>query len=535
MERISSHNSLQDQIDTVVTPELVKLSGFIFNYDDNSWYNRSLFRDYLEVEHEDFLEWDTFVLSAKVSLNKKREAFEELYGNLLSSSSEEIWELYEYYTENFSKLRVFFELLELYIPFEAEKIYAFQEDGDRFFWPNGSKESHLQKINELEEEIFWKKISDSPNYAAKTIDYIYSCYDKNKSKLSADDHVFFSDCMNKIHQSTWISGWSQSTTEMSGIDLLDPLSSQDVEILEKEIPREDYVKIFELVIEILWLDWVKIELKDVKNISVSPESINIPSKASNFDTLKVSRIIWLIAHELERHAIWNANNQKLIWNLKSLSYLWQEEWVAHVMEYLALGYDLNSIPMNRYMPRMLAGEILNGKDFKRFLHIMNVLDWQSINVDNFFARFKRWRDFNLPGVNPKEKLYWIWALEIISRLRWWENPLWFFLAKNSSSEQETIKKLVVWENEVMNASTLREKWIILPLMLWDLIRFQLTSGIHENEDTFLRWFMKYFYDRYGELFEKLGLSYRDFIVRHIKSERDENKEKVSQILDIIKS
>lgn len=536
MEKVSSDLNIRSQINNIISPELVRLTGFIFNYENSSWYNTSLFGKYLDVPHEVFLCGDTFVLAAKESLNRKRDEFEHVYDIFTEVWKNELWKLYEYYEENFSKLRTFFDLLELYIPLEAEKIYVFQHDGEDFLWEWGSRESHISSIDVLESKIFGEKISDQEQYAGVTLDYLASCYSENGSQLHHDDRVFYNSCIEKITSSVWVSDIDVWDSKMSHtISLQDTLSGENKDILDKEISREQYIEIFTLAIEILGLDGVEVVLKDVKNISVSPTAINIPSKDPSYDILTVKRIIGLISHELERHAIWNANNKALVWNLKSLSYLWQEEWVAHIMEHLALWYDLHHMPLNRYMPRMLAWEVLNWSDFKRFLGIMNTLDGQSIDIDNFFKRFKRWRNYDLPWVNPKEKLYGIWALEVIDQLQKGTNPLSFFLAKNSSDEQEIINNIVLWENEVMDSETLDSKGIVLPLMLGDLIRFKLLSQPEEDESKFLRGFMKYFHERYWELFEKLWFNFRDFIVKNIKDQREKNKQKVSQILEIIQS
>lgn len=187
------------------------------------------------------------------------------------------------------------------------------------------------------------------------------------------------------------------------------------------------------------------------------------------------------------------------------------------------------------MPRMLAGEILSGDDFKKFLWIMNKLDGQEIDVDNFFLRFKRWKDFSLPGVNPKEKLYWLWALECIERLREWENPLWFYLAKNGAWEQEQINEMITGEKDgIITPELLNKKKIVLPLMLWELLRFQVVNP--ESIDKWmLGWFLKYFNTRYGTLFDGLKLSYKDFISNHVWVQNRENRDKVSKILEIFQS
>ncbi len=542
MEYLST-NSLKDNIDRIISPNFVKLTWFIFNYDVNTNVNISLFTNFLEISSDDFLLWDTFSLSAQVSLSNKKQEFLDLKSDLIDKWKEELWVSYNYYEQNFDKIEIFFDLLSLYIPIETEKIYKFQNDSEELTWFWGNKESHIIEIERLEEQVFWKKISDSPDFSKKTLDYISEKYEENQEELTQQEDIFLHECLAIMYDASWVDkentgNWKEYNNQ-TNLDLEDPLLSVewlDKDILDKEIPREKYVEIFRLAIDILALEWVEVVVKDnISNISVGPSSINIPSH-KDYDNLTVKRIIWLISHELERHAIWNANNSKLIWNLKSLSYLWQEEWVAHIMEHLALGYNLDSIPMNRYMPRMLAWEVLKWKDFKKFLHIMNKLDGQSIDVESFFLRFKRWKDLELPWVNPKEKLYGQWALEVIERLRKWENPLGMFLAKNGYSEQWEINEIITEKTDWnITPQIIHDKELVLPLMLWELLRFQLLSPSNSRKWLEIWWFLKYFQTRYGKLFDNLGFSYKDFIKNHIGAQNKRNKLKVSQILGILKS
>ncbi len=560
--------NVSDRMDEILTPIFSKLTGFIFNYDKNSGLNLTLFQDYLWVVKKNLqansswvieetsetvfpkhLNWDSFVLSAKVKLLEKRDEFDSIRQDLESDVwKKELWDKYEFYVKNFDKIAVFFDLLELYIPIEAEKIFSFQDDWDDFAWEWWEKADHLQRIEDLEEEIFWKKLYERTNHARTTIKDIYRNFDENWGELSESDEKFFHEVMWEIetvvddnsHEDEGIQV-SQEGSSKEVINLEDPLlwiEWLDKEVLDKEISQKDFVEVFKLAWEILWIEWFEVKLEEKRtNFEVMDWNLLVPT---SYKKLKVSRIIGMIAHELERHAIGDKNNDKLIWNLRSLSYMWQEEWVAHIMEHLALWYSLDEMPLNRYMSRMLAWEILDGDRFKRFLHIMNTLDSQSINVEDFFLRFKRGKDFDLPGVNPKEKHYGMWALETIDRIRAKHNPLSFFLAKNWEDEQGLVDSIVNPDGWEITPKMLRDKWIVLPLMLGELLRFSLVNPNPEQSWEKVMWraippFLLHFKQRYWELFNDLWINYRSFVWNYIKSVRWENKGKVEKILDIIKS
>jgi len=413
--------SLIDSINTVVSKNFTKLAAFTFNYDSWTGLNRSLFTDYLNIDLDNFDNINTFCLSANESLKSKIDDYNSLYSRLLSEWEEDLWEKFQYYKINLEKIGIFLDLLSRYIPLEAEKISKFQTSGQKIFQSSEERHAHIWAIEEKEEEIFWKKLSDLPNYASSTVTYITEVFGKNKSQLSHDETHFMEwiikDLKSKYPQ-TWDVINNSGYEELLLEDPLDDYSSE--EIFQRKIPREKYVEIFKLAIDVLWLDY-KVVVWDYPNFSVQwweiwePWELRVPQSWENYDTLKVKRIIAMVAHELERHAIGNVNNKSLLWNMKSLSYLWQEEWVAHVMEHLAIGYNLDEIPLNRYMPRMLIWELYSWDDFKKFLHILNKLEWENLDVEKFFQRFKRWKDFSLPWVNPKEKLYGTGALEIIER------------------------------------------------------------------------------------------------------------------------
>lgn len=541
MEQLNQ-SSLRESIDSVITPELTKLTGFIFNYDDR-WLNKSLFIDYLWVDFESNDDIDSFIAKAEESLEIKRSNFASVQAELESEGEAELWTIFSYYKENFEKISMFFRLLSLYIPIEARKIsgVSFVDDGTLWWF---SKEDYIVEIERIESNVFWKKLSDRPESVVQVLDYIINLFESSEN-LSPDEQVFMSDIIAELisryplKEQVYSNAGEKNSSDEKELLLEDPLDIENKnDHLDVEISQEKYVKVFSKAIEILGID-VDVVVWNYPNFSVDPGKIwekgklKVPQKVK---TLKVSRIIALIAHELERHAVWNQNNKHLVWNLKSLSYLGQEEWVAHIMEHLALGYNLDEMPLNRYMPRMLVGELFGGATYKRFLEVFNKLDNAGVDPEVFYVRSKRGKDHDLPGVNPKEKLYGIWALEIIDRLRSGESPLWFFLAKNWTSEQDQINDMILdWGDGEITPELLEDKHVVLPLMLWELLRYEMVSGDDIAQKWMYGWFIKYFNTRYGDIFDSFWISYRDFIGNHIRWMKNQNRKKVEEILEILRS
>ncbi len=527
-EKTNISPNIEDTIESIVTEDFLKLTGFIFAY-DSSGYNTKLFSNFLWISYDISIWYQDFLSQSYSSLKAKKQDFLQIQKALKNiDNCDTLWEKCQYYALNFEKIMYFFDLLELYIPIEARKIDIYSKQ----VWASSQE---IREIEALEEKIYGKKISDQPKYALVATKQIRRRYGENEKLLSKEEGIFIEKILSSLEQE--FSNTVSSKWENNNIHLEDPLlgiKELDKSILDKEIPQEKYIKIFELCIEILAIPSAWVNLKEnISNVSVSYNGINIPKNHPSYKTLTVKRIIELISHELERHMIGNVNNKKLIGTFKSLSYLWQEEWMAHVIEKLSMGNSLDNIPVNRYLPRMLVWELYNGPTFKRFLGIMNKLDGENMDIDSFFVRFKRWKDEELPWVNPKEKLYGIGALEIIDRIKSGENPLGMFLAKNGKDEQKIINTIVgkTDDNEI-TPQMLEAQEITLPLMLWDLIRYKLLCPVEDREFNY--WgFLKYFRDRYGEMFEHFWINYRDFILWHILEHRKKNARKVQEIVDII--
>ncbi len=527
---IKNTDSLESMANNTISTTLTVLTGMIFSYDDN-WLNKNIFDYYLNIQNISDISFSDLINQSILIIREKKSEITNLKESLREYESIEPVEKIAYYKTNLEKIEIFHDLLEKYVLIEARKIKGFENEN---IW---NIDKLISEIEELEEIIYGKKLSERPKYAHMALDRIKQCYKESDAELTYKQRHFLDDVLTKIQDSIWWQytvAWKNQETQESKMDLIDPLASkEDINngILEREISRNEYVKIFRLALDILWMQDIKVSIRSVANFSVSYDSINIPDN-KEYEFLSIWMIIELISHEIERHVVGNKNNTRLIGTIKSLSYLGQEEWFAHVLQHLSIGHDFNNIPINRYLPRMLAGEILNGDDFRDFLSIMNKLDWENLNVDNFIERAKRGKDLHLPGVNPKEKMYGIWALEIIDRVREWENPLWFFLAKNWKDEQEKISKLV-WktDEQELTPELLKKKEIMLPLMLWELIRYKLVSWEETNKGM-LWWFIKHFHDRYGDMFKQFWIDYKSFIKHYIWEEKKGNVKKVEEILDI---
>ena len=257
--------------------------------------------------------------------------------------------------------------------------------------------------------------------------------------------------------------------------------------------------------------------------------LRIPTK-ENYNKLTVERIINLLSHEIETHMITRENNQTLVWSMKPAWYTIKEEWIATTFWNLSAWKKINERAwLNTYS--VLICEIYDWETFKKAYEILKKLTDSKTDSESKFWRYKRWRDFNLPWVNPKERSYFIWETEVKERIRKRENVIKLFLWKNNFNLEDEISKLAGIENN-FSFSNLKEKNIVLPMMIWEIIKYKLLTKNQKNKS--ILWFFKYFKEKYWEILEAQWVNYRNFIRDYdLKAIQEENRKKVDKILQII--
>ena len=523
-------NEKNSEIDKVFDEKFNRLVGFVYIYSEN-WYNETLFKDYLWLDLENYKLWEDLVFDAKEKLKLK---ISELERFIKKVESDEI-KLYE--TKNYY-LKSFYDNLELIrnysyiIEIEAQKIKTLN-----YRIPKEKLENYFKKMDNFDKKIFWDKLSENANYYEKIINDLDDLIKEKQDSLSEEESIFIKWILNQLKQ-------NYSKKEVKNLGILqeneeliyDSLKDFDKNILKKEIERDDYIEIFKLVAEILWIK-LEIELNEkIWNIdaTINKENENklrIPTK-ENYNKLTVERIINLLSHEIETHMITRENNQTLVWSMKPAWYTIKEEWIATTFWNLSAWKNIKEkVWLNTYS--VLICEIYDWETFKKAYEILKKLTDSKTDSESKFWRYKRWRDFNLPWVNPKEKSYFIWEIEVKERIRKRENVIKLFLWKNNFNLEDEISKLAGIENN-FSFSNLKEKNIVLPMMIWEIIKYKLLTKNQENKS--ILWFFKYFNEKYWEILEAQWVNYRNFIRDYdLKAIQEENREKVKKILQIMKN
>lgn len=495
--------------------------SYVFSYDENG-YNEKLFKIFLWLDLENFENVEDFLKNAKKSLYEKIEEFKNLIKKI-ENNEIKLKENKNYILKNLQESLDFIKNLENIILIEAQKIKKFN-----FKIEENEKKHILQKIENFEKKIYWENLAENPTYSLEIIDSLEKDFEVNKDKLENDEIVFMEDILNTLRKKTW-NVWKKFEEENKIKNLPETLKNN--EILNKEIKREDYIKVFENTLKILWFCDIEVVIDEKSwNFSTTPQKIKIPAN-EEYKSLKIKEIIDLISHEIETHTITNKNNKNLVWFIKPIWYQNKEEWIASTFWMLASWENLQEIiKPSKPVYQILFSEVIDWRqNLEKFLKIQKkMFPNLKINIEKRIERLKRWRDFDVAWVNPKEKSYFLGRRKVVEKINNKENILNLFIWKNNFEMEQDLAEIIGKDFSLEN---FREKWIVLPIMIWEILRYKLLTEKEENK--WILWgFLKYFNNKYWQIFDNLWINYKDFMKNYISSEKEDNKQRIKEILEI---
>lgn len=486
---------------------------YTFKYDENG-YNETIFKKFLWLDLEKYDDYSIFLEDAFLALDNKILNLKKIKNNLKEKNI-------NYYLEKNLDENIFFlKYLKNILEIETEKIKKFE-----FKMEEDKLKKILNKNEKIEEKIFWEKISKNKDFSNEIISALEKEFLKNIENINSEEKFFLENIIKILRKKTKTENFTKNN--FSEKKFTNNLKNFDNKILKKKIKREDYIEIFKLVIDILWLDFdVKID-ENSGNISAWEDWLKIPL-IEEYSELEIWRILDLISHEIETHLITLKNNEILACSVRSIWYQTKEEWIASTFWKLSSWKDLYSSKELLSTTDILIWEIFPWEILKKYLKVRKKLEKnKNLNVKKRFERLKRWKNFLLNWVNPKEKSYFIWRKEVIKRLENNENILNLFLWRNSFNFEKDLLKIVWNTNDFKN---LKEKNLVFPMMIWAILRYKL---LNSWEKYWNLWFFKYFNETYGNIFQKNNIDYKNFIKYFlIKEEKKENKSRISLILDI---
>lgn len=171
--------------------------------------------------------------------------------------------------------------------------------------------------------------------------------------------------------------------------------------LDRLVPRDDYLSVFASVFRIYDIR-KPIREDERSSIYDGEDALYIPI-GEKYDYLSVNRILGLVAHEIETHYLSAENNSKTL-GFRAADNIFRDEGMAIIMENVLAGNDIDRIPISENMIYALYGEILPGKDYRRFLELYFKSQGR-VGAEEKFRRTKRNYSVTGKGTQHKDTTY----------------------------------------------------------------------------------------------------------------------------------
>ena len=383
---------------------------------------------------------------------------------------------------------------------------------------------------EIDKELFWWDIKENPLETKISYEYIKKIYDERKDKLTSIEQKRFEEYLNKIKP--YLPKWYKYTKKIIPKRI-------NWNFLDIELPREDYMLSFNILVESLEkLEHIVETNSEAKSISDWPKWVQFPTWPK-FDYMNILRFCKLGYHEIITHNISDYNSRQLLWNTRGANSTEKDEWVAMLMEQLFsywnelytkdsnwnLLIDINKIQINSYFTKTLMWELLTNDELIDFLELSEKIDPDVISPIERYYRLKR---NNLNWVQHKDTTYTRWLFKaveeinkyIISKWKKWIAPEDLFIWKISF--EETNKLINIKKNK-------EKKWenieILKPIFILDAVWFIVNEKINWEEWN-LTWpkFFRYLKNKYPMF---------DFLKEQIREVSLKTKTNVYWIVNII--
>lgn len=390
------------------------------------------------------------------------------------------------------------DLTLTWLPFEAEKAWLKHNLNQKEI------ESRVKRLEEIERELFGGNVRKKKNEVKWSYTELKALSEKGKTKLTSEEQMRFSSYIWILEERfPYI---KEEENKKPKKDLETP------DVLNSEISRENYIKIFKIVFGIYGID-KEIKIEERSSIYDWEDYLGIPD-SDWYKTLKLQRVLQLIQHEIETHYIIEKNNSQTLWKFRWAWNLEREEWLAMRAEWILNGKDILDIQVSWAIPDLLMWEILSGKDFRDFMVLLSKIK-DTKNASWMFLRRKRNYPLNYSWVQHKDTSYNRWEHKVVSFLQNGWNVKDLYVWKVSFDD-------IKWVKQITKAENIK---LVFPLLLWELLQYVITwNKLVENE------FWDYIEQKYP------FLNVRNEIANwSIERLNFASKRKVVQILSLLKS
>lgn len=478
--------------ENIFNAKMIDIFEITFAYDthDGNFFNRTLFKDFAwmstkNTKEELFSTTNQLLHIKKIYIQQARNDILKL-SKIEGKSEILLWTL--------DYIEKIIDLTILGLPFEIEKI------GHKLSLAPQEVEERIKKMEAIEKDLFGGNIRENPLELTNSYRSLKNKIDKKLPTMTEDQKRICEKLLASIKQLPAFLDieWAFKNRQKDTRTINYKKIFEDNKVLfEKKITRTDYVKIFELIFAMYWISKaVKIDKRN--SIYDWDEALYIPD-GKEYDVLSIQKILWLIQHEIERHMISLKDNEKNIGWFRWGYNLFMEEGSAMLMEWTLAGKSLSDYAWTSVsLPNLLAWELLDGDEYKKFLSIFSQKD-----ID----RKKRLYPQHYRGVAHKDTVYTRWPKAVIEYLAQWWNP----------------KDLYIWRLQAKDISKVKEKKeMTYPKLVSEVIVQKLVNKHIDDSE-----FKNFIAGKYNFLDE-------DIIKDKMNDFTSDQKKKLVEILQLIK-
>ncbi len=357
-------------------------------------YNQTLFEEYAWIPYSPNMDFIFLRYTIEIQLEVTLKTLEK-YIEVIQDNS-------IFYDALIEKKHLL-ELVLLSLPYELQKAWYDIEE------KKIEKNKRQKRISEIEKLIWGRKVSEHMEEFWPCIRYLKEKYQLNKHKLLNNEIWLFENSLKKIEKyCEYDKNDEESENWVRRESVLRDRFSQ--EFFHKFgmtlIKREDYIEIFRKSLEVYGMQDMEIQSWNGGNISITKDTFLIP-ESSSYNFLTLQRILCLIYHEIAIHGVTWKNQKRFFGSLRGSQYYEKEEGLASYLEARLLGYNNESANTSLCAhSRILAWEILSGKEYWDFIHILRILTRQKTgSVKKSFLRNKIYQSHTDAWATRKETAY----------------------------------------------------------------------------------------------------------------------------------
>lgn len=277
------------------------------------------------------------------------------------------------------------------------------------------KNQKIAHIETLQLQEFGADVSTSWVATEQVLYKMRANFAKHQHILSDAERAEFAELYQEMREFACQKFPGHTIPELTNFVEEKPKRDDLADLSDIHIPRENYIKIFQVAIDMMHLPQ-KVEINEnLSSIFDGAKTLGIPASKA-YETLSLARVLELISHEIRTHYVNQRNGERFANGARSAGDIEKEEGLAMMMEGLLRGYTLDEISRQKRgvsETRILACEAFrgNGQKYRDFVHILAKLNTGKDTGDTNEALLRR-SCRNLPfGYTQKKDLSYGLGLE----------------------------------------------------------------------------------------------------------------------------